>query len=97
MALIQKALKSIAFVSNEFFTATLRSDGTVALAGNGSHLNGVDGELKVEDWTDVMQIENSSIALVGLRTDGTVVGTSTRNHDTIQHVFSDWRTITDVS
>jgi hypothetical protein len=23
------------------------------LAGNGSHLNGVDGELKVEDWTDV--------------------------------------------
>lgn len=51
-------------------TVGLRSDGTVAAAGNNSF-----GQCDVDGWTDVIQVAAGAKHTLGLRSDGTVLAT----------------------
>ncbi len=56
-----------AVAAGDTFTAGLKEDGTVVVAGT------IEGSENVERWTDIIEIAASYDFLYGLKTDGTVV------------------------
>lgn len=69
-ALEWKDIVSIA--AGYYFTAGLKSDGTVVVAG--------DDDFYVSDWTDIIDIAAGGNHIIGLKADGTVVATGSDDY-----------------
>ena len=87
-----ETVKNIAFAFSGYHTTALRSDGTVAVAGRGCRTNSPGGDFHVEDWRNVKEIAVSYVNVIGLKNDGTVVGTSIVDNGFVQ-ALSDWRNV----
>lgn len=74
------------------YTAGLKVNGTVVTTQKGK-----SGEIDTSRWKNIKKLVKSSYGLLGLKTDGTVVYTSTDNRYPQRHNLSSWKDIISVT